>query len=413
MDITESRSRRNTRTIIAFCLIFTLVVVAIAVISSVKNTRDLQNILRESIQSKLIAISMQAREAIDVDAFASYNSTEDTMADRGRYGRTLTRLRLMADELGADYIYAIKEIGGKYYFVFDTDLDDTEIFIEYELSTVHREAFAGQNAADMMNVDDAYGSFNTGAVPIWKDGKVIGIVCTDTSDTYLADSQNTAIRNTVILVVALLVAMTVLLIVILRLLDRVRGMQDSLRKMAHYDSVTGLPNRHYLLDYLSSITKTKNEVPFALFFIDLDNFKSVNDAAGHDAGDELLQHIARYLENAQAGAHTFRPGAGRLNITARIGGDEFVVIVAGISTAEEAAATAQNLLDGFANKKIDRYIEKYGVGLSIGIALYPYHAGDFHVLISYADTAMYYAKRAGKNQYRIYTDEMHQANVHP
>lgn len=407
VDILSSRSKRGLRLMLVLSILFILLVVGITVLSSVKNTCDMRTILADNIRSQLIAISLHAREVIDVDAFDSYNKIEDTLANRGAYGRTLTSLRLMADELGATYIYALKEIGGKYYFVYDTDLDDTEIFIEYKLSPVHEAAFRGENVADVMNVEDGYGTFNTGAVPIWKNGKVIGIVATDISDTYLQQSLDTAVRNTIIQAVILLIILGAMLAMILSLLSRVHKMQNRLEEMAHYDALTGLPNRHYLMEKLSSITASKKAEPFALMFIDLDNFKAVNDGAGHDAGDELLRHIALYLEESQSGAQTFRPGAGRLNITARIGGDEFIEIISGIATPEEAEACAQSLLDGFSSQYVDRYIEKYGVGLSIGIALYPYHAEDFHVLLHYADTAMYFAKRAGKNQYRIYADEMH------
>ena len=120
----------------------------------------------------------------------------------------------------------------------------------------------------------------------------------------------------------------------------------------------------------------------------------------------MLLHIAQYLDSSAENAKSFRPSAGQLNIAARVGGDEFIQVVNGVDTKEKAQEVTDHLLKNFASQHIDRYIEKYGVGMSIGVALYPYHSDNYHVLIKYADMAMYHAKHGGKNQYRIYTDEM-------
>jgi diguanylate cyclase (GGDEF)-like protein len=179
--------------------------------------------------------------------------------------------------------------------------------------------------------------------------------------------------------------------------------------MANFDAITGLPNRRYLMNYLKSIStdENKTKASFALLLIDLDNFKSVNDNAGHDAGDALLRHIAAYLDSAHENSKSFRPSAGMLNVSARIGGDEFVQIFPGVETETDAAIIAQKLLRNFSSQTLDRYIQKYSVGLSIGVAICPLHSDDFNVLIKYADLAMYHAKKAGKSAYRVYEDEMH------
>ena len=101
-------------------------------------------------------------------------------------------------------------------------------------------------------------------------------------------------------------------------------------------------------------------------------------------------------------------GSGALNIAARVGGDEFIQVVGGVDTAEKAAEIAGRLLADFKSQHLDRYIEKYNVGLSVGVALYPYHSDNYHVIIKYADMAMYAAKHAGKNQFCVYTDELNQ-----
>ncbi len=386
--------------------VFLLLVLGIAVFMNIKNTSELREILTDSIESQLISISVAAREVLDLEAFESYNSPEAIAEDQDRYDDTLGHLRNLAEKVGALYIYALKQIDGQYYFIFDTDVEgEWDI---YDLAKVHENAFLGKDSAGVLNVTDEYGSYNTGAVPIWKDGKILGIISTDLEDTYLKQSNATANRNAVTLIVILAITMTIMLIAVFVLLRRVYEMRARLEHIAHYDAVTGLPNRQFLLEHLASITRSKEREPFALLFIDLDNFKKVNDSAGHDAGDELLRSIAQYLQAMQS-AIAFRPSAGILNIAARIGGDEFIQIVSGIGNEAEAVAYTDKLFEVFNTQLRSRYIDKYGVGMSIGIALYPFHSENFHVLIKYADIAMYHAKNAGKNCFRVYNDEMQPA----
>ena len=402
-----TKEKKAKAPIIWFSILFCIAVLLVVTIMSAKNTNDFMDILEDSICSQLISISTAARSVIDTESFIRYNSVADAEADWANYDATRTALRHIAANLGADYIYALKYVDGVPVFVFDTDPINEEIFIPYELSNVHLTAFGGRDSADVMNVDDEYGSFNTAAIPIWHDGLVVGIVCTDIEDEFLSESTRAAVTNTVLLVGTLIITMTFMLIVLRRLLRHMRGMQDKLYTIAHYDTITGLPNRQHLLEHLDTITgKGANRSPFALFFIDLDNFKAVNDNAGHDAGDDLLRHIAGYLNSATNGGLSFRPAPGMLNIAARIGGDEFIQVIEGVRTEEEALSRAQVLLGGLASPNTSRYIEQYGVGLSIGIALYPNHTDNYHVLIKYADIAMYQAKRAGKNTCCIYRDGM-------
>ena len=401
VDMTKQQSKNA----ILVLLVFFLAVLGIAMGMGIKNTVDMRTLLEDSVKSELISVSIAARESIDVDAFVEYG--DESVADLPQYRQTLTKLRQLCSSVGAEYIYALKKVGNEYVFVFDTDLENDEIFIPYEISSVHEEAFTGKNSADILNVQDEYGTFNTGAVPLFKDGKVVGIVSTDFSDTYIGDSYQKAVWNFIVLVTVLIITMGVMLVLVIMLLNRLRAMQQRLEHMAHYDGITGLPNRQYLLEFLEKETNDPAKNPFALFFIDLDNFKRVNDNAGHDAGDELLRNIAAYLNRgANENAKSFRPSAGILNIAARVGGDEFVQVIRGVSTREEAERLAQSLLDGFVTQHTSRYVDKYGVGLSVGVALFPYHTPNFHVLIKYADIAMYAAKNAGKNQFCFYEDEM-------
>lgn len=400
------RMKKQRHLVIVWALLFSLFILGVVVAMNIKNSINLHNILTESVKGQLISTSLAAREMLDIDAFVAYQ--DESVAQDPAYQKVLHKLRALSSSVGAKYIYALKKQGDHYVFVFDTDTEDPTIFIPYDLSPVHEAAFSGRNAADIMNVQDEYGSFNTGAVPVFHNGKVVGVISTDIEDTYLESSYRTALFNSLMLVGILLLTMGAMLFAVYYLLKRIGEMQGKLTRQALYDNITGLPNRQYLMEHLVSITSVAEPEPFSLFFIDLDNFKQVNDGAGHDAGDELLRQIAQFLDTTLDNARAFRPSAGKLNIAARVGGDEFIQVVEGLDSAEKAREAAEQLLEHFKAANLSRHIEKYNVGLSIGVARYPHDTRDYHVLIKYADVAMYHAKRSGKNQYRLYSDEMTQ-----
>ena len=403
---TKKDGSRNTSFISV--IIFSAIAVALTVFMTMKNSDDLQSILAKSLKSELISTSLAARGLLSIEKFYSYNSIEDIHEDFGAYMETLESMRDLRRLIGVEYIYVLKQLDGKYYIVFDTDEESETLFDEYEISYVHEQAFQGNESADILNVVNEYGSFNTGAVPIWHKGRVIGIVSTDIADKYLTESSEAARRNAITLVLALVLTVGTMIVIVGLLLRNVRKMQDKLFQMANVDVLTGLPNRQYLMSYLEEIADNalRNDEPFAFLLIDLDNFKSVNDGAGHDAGDELLRHFSQYLENIHENSKSFRPPAGALNVSARIGGDEFVQIVPGVRTEDEALMVAKKVLDNFTSQTIDRFVEKYKVGLSIGVALFPFHTDNFNVLIKYADMAMYLAKRSGKSTIRIYSEDL-------
>jgi diguanylate cyclase (GGDEF)-like protein len=395
-------------------IFFSVVIMGIVLIMTLSSFDDHQRILEESVKAQLISTSIAAMERIDVERFYAYNSLEDIYNDIDEYMRTLAALRELHYQTGVGYIYALKKIGDDYYFIFDTDpemVTPEDIFEVYrDISQVHLDAFDGIKSAGIMNVSDEYGDFSTGAVPIWKNGRVVGVVSTDIDDIYIKGSREAAVRNTITLFVTLAITMGILTIIVWQLMRRVSKMQDKLYHMANYDTLTGLPNRQYLMDYLTKITDgaKNNHEAFALMLIDIDNFKRVNDSAGHDAGDELLCLIANYLDSVdkEHKAKSFRPSAGVLNVSARIGGDEFIKVIPDISTVEQAEIASKHILENLHSGGIDRFIEEFDVGLSIGVAVFPYHSENFHVLIKYADLAMYYAKKTGKHSHMVYNDEL-------
>lgn len=403
-----------------------------------------RGLLAESIKSQLRSIVAASAEKIDLNVMMQYTSADDYFVggdkpeyyvtdDKGEtdfigeahftaeYKAILDELRVLKNDVGAYYIYTVmKDSAGGYRLVYDTDEDSYGPYYDYTdaMNDIHFAAFntkqtdSNRISADVMNVDDEYGTFHTGAMPLFgADGKAAAIVCADIEDQLYAESISRFTTGIITLSIVLTAVLALFGLTLTFLLRNIKKMQDNLNKMAHYDKLTDLPNRRYLLAQLAEMTTKKSGEPFALLFIDLDNFKKVNDNAGHDAGDELLRHIASYLSDAHhsAASTVFRAGAGSLNVTARVGGDEFIMIIPGMTKDEDAAAFAEELIKGFKTQNIDKYIEKYEVGLSIGIALYPAHITNFHSLINYADAAMYYAKKAGKNCYRIYSDEMNAA----
>jgi len=177
------------------------------------------------------------------------------------------------------------------------------------------------------------------------------------------------------------------------LLSEVRRQNASLTHQALHDALTGLPNRAHLLESISRRLGAKNEVPFALLFIDLDRFKLINDSLGHHIGDRFLQEISATLSLHQ-------PEHSELF---RMGGDEFILLVEG--GEQQACVEADRMLIACT---LPMQIEEYQlqVTASIGISLYPQHGDDLDTLIKHADTAMYRAKTRGKNRYALYTEEL-------
>ena len=145
----------------------------------------------------------------------------------------------------------------------------------------------------------------------------------------------------------------------------------------------------------------------ALMFLDLDRFKTINDTLGHDAGDKLLQHVARLLQHAVRKSDTILLKASEDEQTvSRLGGDEFTIILEGLNDAEGAATAAQNILTAFA-QPVTLGDREVFASTSIGIAIYPHDATDQENLIKSADTAMYLAKESGRNTFMFYTKDLY------
>lgn len=174
--------------------------------------------------------------------------------------------------------------------------------------------------------------------------------------------------------------------------------EERLTHIAHHDQLTGLANRVLLSERLSqalSRARRRNTL-VAVFFLDLDRFKAVNDTLGHDAGDELLRQVARRLRGSVRETDT----------VARMGGDEFAVVLEELDRSEEATLLAQRVLNSFATP-FRLNCGEVGTSTSIGIALFPHNGKDVEGLLKCADSAMYRAKSTGRDNYQFFSEELH------
>lgn len=170
-----------------------------------------------------------------------------------------------------------------------------------------------------------------------------------------------------------------------------------LEKMAHFDNVTNLPNRHFFNRRASDLVQLNqgSSHRIALLFIDLDNFKYVNDTFGHHTGDALLLGVAERLKNAVRTS----------DMVARFGGDEFSVLLGNPSSIEQVEKIAQKMLVSL-GEVFNINEHSFHIGASIGLAVLPDHADTIEELLKYADTAMYQAKNSGKNNVQIWSPEL-------
>jgi diguanylate cyclase (GGDEF)-like protein len=186
------------------------------------------------------------------------------------------------------------------------------------------------------------------------------------------------------------------------LLDEVHMQRDKIQELATHDQLTGLPSLSLASDRLeiALAAARRSGKKVALLFIDLDGFKTVNDTLGHEAGDFVLKEVAERLKK------TIRPE----DTAARIGGDEFILMLGGLPDEQVAARIAGRAIDAIA-LPIDCAGISISIGASIGIGLFPDHANDAQALRRVADVAMYTVKRGGKNRFAFANAEREQAST--
>jgi diguanylate cyclase (GGDEF)-like protein/PAS domain S-box-containing protein len=176
-----------------------------------------------------------------------------------------------------------------------------------------------------------------------------------------------------------------------------KQMENTIRQMAYYDSLTGLPNRNLLNDRLAVAlaNASRNNQKVAILFLDLDHFKTINDSLGHEAGDQLLQQVSLRIKNILRKQDTI----------ARMGGDEFIILIPGLTDTDHTARLAEKILDTVTPALKIGDNELY-IGCSIGISIFPDDGMEIKTLLKNSDLAMYRAKEKGRNTFQLYTPAM-------
>jgi len=179
-------------------------------------------------------------------------------------------------------------------------------------------------------------------------------------------------------------------------ISQLKAHEAELDRIAHYDPLTGSPNRRLLADRLGQATlrSTRNGTSLAVCYLDLDGFKSINDQYGHPAGDQLLIGITGNLKHVLRAEDTL----------ARLGGDEFVLLLADIASPEECAQILDRVLHAVSSPILIEGMQ-VSVSGSIGVCLFPEDDVDADTLLRHSDQAMYLAKEAGKNRYHLFDPE--------
>ncbi|MGH8802076.1 MAG: putative bifunctional diguanylate cyclase/phosphodiesterase, partial [Casimicrobiaceae bacterium] len=230
-----------------------------------------------------------------------------------------------------------------------------------------RAAVAGQRAYD----NDVLGLHRDGS-HFWCRAAVRGFEASGTPDTTIWVAQDISDR---------------------------KQKEQAIVHAALHDALTGLPNRALLSDRLAQAVRfaARANTKFGVLFLDLDRFKYVNDTVGHDAGDQLLRVVANRLRSRVRSSDT----------VARQGGDEFIVMLPDVRSQADIERVAGDLLAEIV-KPIPVFGNDYVVTASIGISMYPDHGADAQMLLRNADAAMYRAKDLGKNNYRVFSEDLHQ-----
>lgn len=173
--------------------------------------------------------------------------------------------------------------------------------------------------------------------------------------------------------------------------------EQQLRRQANFDELTGLPNRHYMMSHIEHglIRSRRSNKMLALLFLDLDNFKSINDSLGHSAGDELLQQAANRIRSVLRASDT----------PARLGGDEFIVMLEGLEKPDQAGVVAEKLVKAFSELFLLGARSVHAT-TSVGISLFPGDGETVEAMMQSADTAMYEAKSLGRSGYQFFSSEM-------
>ena len=297
-----------------------------------------------------------------------------------RAGEERLRLALCAGNMGIfdwDVVNNVFVWSEEHARLFGMKLEDFDGRYQTFARCIHAQDRARvQRAMETVRAD--HGRFQEEFRIVWRDGSVHWVSC---QGQFFYDTAGNALRMSG-------VTMDI---------DTRKRSEEQLSYQAHYDALTGLPNRTLFSDRLQQaiIEADRRERLVGVMFLDLDHFKNINDTLGHKAGDELLKEVSRRLKNC------LRQG----DTVARHSGDEFSVALTDMVHVDDAARVAQKILAAFAQPFQIEQREIF-ITTSIGVTLYPFDDNTIGGLIKNADTAMYRAKEHGRNNYQFYAAEM-------
>lgn len=405
-----SQSLRSQGVFARSLLVIALLVAAILASSAyfaISESEHIRAILKQNARFAVSATCQASAELIDTGDIFRWQEPADIEGDDYHYSATLISLQQIQVSVGAKRIYVVRQVGDHYIILLDTQNQNALAFTEVRLTDLQSVAFSGFMDLSIVDPGDDGPDVNTGAMPLRRAGSVIGIVCVEFDNTSITAAYNTSLNTVRMLIGSLAVMMILLFMISVFLFMQNRRNQQQLFIMANMDMNTGIPNRRYLFTYLSdrldNPASTKLNIPMAAFFIDLDNFKQINDQAGHSEGDRFLAMLAKFIsDNLNQLAYDTH----RECLTARLGGDEFVQLLADTDIKEAEEYAVRLLADLEHDQDLHPYVQDFKITCSIGVAMYPDHTQNYNDLVKYADIAMYYAKRKGKGSIKVYDIDM-------
>lgn len=199
----------------------------------------------------------------------------------------------------------------------------------------------------------------------------------------------------------------------MKIFEERRTAQEKIRQLAYYDSLTGLPNRNFFKELLDKNIEysMRYDIQFSIIFIDLDNFKRINETLGPEAGDQLLGNVSkRLVKLLRSSDNLARVEENEMSDVARVGGDEFIVFLHNITDLNNAARVSKRLLEGIA-EPLELKGREVFITASMGIANYPGDGNSSDELLKNADTAMNHSKEKGKNNFQYYTRAMNESSL--
>ncbi len=277
-----------------------------------------------------------------------------------------------------------------------------ETSIIFNPITIHYSALRPENASIINAIDQLLAKFKADKNSIYFSAIRQWMYQSDTHQSYRWISW---LAGSLFTIIIIMIALTILLRrqVALRThelqseIDERREAERKLDELAYYDSLTKLPNRVSLLENMKvAITRAqRNNNNIAILFIDIDRFKTVNDSLGHNAGDQLIIHVANRLQSCLRNEDSIN----------RFGGDEFVAILQDINDINYVSVVAKRMLKCL-NAPIEIESTEVYSSVCIGIALYPNDDNHGDNLLKYADAAMYHAKKSGGNNFQFYDEDL-------